>query len=131
MKRAPRSACRAGRASSTAMPGRILNNDGIFGGPGEIYGRAPGADFFGDRAPDPKTRTLSSDFAFENQGRVDTWGVNLRAKIDLSDDITLSSITDYKNFKKLLFIDVDVGTGQPAGQLRQCRCQQLHAGTAA
>ncbi len=94
--------------------GSDLNNDGIFGGPGEIYGRAPGADFFGYRAPDPKTRTLSSDFAFENQGRVDTWGVNLRAKIDLSDDITLSSVTDYKNFKKLLFIDVDAG---PANQL--------------
>jgi iron complex outermembrane receptor protein len=94
--------------------GSDLNNDGVFGGPGEIYGRAPGADFFGYKAPDPKTRTLSSDFAFKDQGHVDTWGVNLRAKIELSDNITLSSVTDYKNFKKLLFIDVDAG---PANQL--------------
>ena len=94
--------------------GSDLNNDGVFGGAGEIYGRAPGADFFGYKAPDPKTRTLSSDFAFKNQGHVDTWGVNLRAKTDLTDDITLSSVTDYKNFKKLLFIDVDAG---PANQL--------------
>ncbi len=94
--------------------GSDLNNDGVFGGPGEIYGRAPGADFFGYKAPDPATRTLSSDFAFKNQGHVDTWGVNLRAKIDLSDSVKLSSVTDYKNFKKLLFIDVDAG---PANQL--------------
>ena len=94
--------------------GSDLNNDGVFGGPGEIYGRAPGADFFGYHAPDPKTRTLSSDFAFKNQGHVDTWGANLRAKFELNDNITLSSVTDYKNFKKLLFIDVDAG---PANQL--------------
>ncbi len=94
--------------------GSDLNNDGVFGGAGEIYGRAPGADFFGYKAPNPATRTFSSDFAFKNQGHVDTWGVNLRAKTELTDSITLSSITDYKNFKKLLFIDVDAG---PANQL--------------
>jgi len=40
--------------------------------------------------------------------------VNLRAKFDLNDNVTLSSVSDYKNFKKLLFIDVDAG---PANQL--------------
>jgi len=94
--------------------GSDLNNDGVFGGPGEIYGRAPGADFFGYKDPDGNGNLFSSDFAFKDQGHVDTWGVNLRAKIDLSDSVTLSSITDYKNFKKLLFIDVD---GGPANQL--------------
>ncbi len=94
--------------------GSDLNNDGVFGGPGEIYGRAPGADFFGYRDPDGAGNLTSSDFAFKDQGSVDTWGLNLRAKIDLNDDITLSSVTDYKNFKKLLFIDVDAG---PANQL--------------
>lgn len=94
--------------------GSDLNNNGTFGGAGEIYGRAPGADFFGWKVPDPAKRLISSDFAFKNQGHVDTWGFNLRAKIDLSDSVTLSSVTDYKNFKKLLFIDVDAG---PANQL--------------
>jgi iron complex outermembrane recepter protein len=94
--------------------GSDLNNDGVFGGPGEIYGRAPGADFFGYTDPDGNGNLFSSDFAFKDQGYVDTWGVNLRGKIDLSDSVTLSSITDYKNFKKLLFIDVD---GGPANQL--------------
>jgi iron complex outermembrane receptor protein len=94
--------------------GSDLNNDGIVGGPGEIYGRPAGADFFGWIDPDGAGNLFSSDFAFKNQGHVDTWGVNLRAKIDLNDDITLSSVTDYKDFAKLLFIDVDAG---PTNQL--------------
>lgn len=94
--------------------GSDLNNDGIVGGPGEIYGRPAGADFFGWRDPDGSGNLFSSDFAFKDHGFVDTWGVNFRAKFDLSDDITLSSITDYKDFAKLLFIDVDAG---PTNQL--------------
>lgn len=94
--------------------GSDLNNDGIVGGAGEIYGRPAGADFFGFIDPDGAGNLFSSDFAFKDQGYVDTWGLNLRARFDLTDDITLSSVTDYKNFKKLLFIDVDAG---PANQL--------------
>lgn len=94
--------------------GSDLNNDGIVGGVGEIYGRPAGADFFGWKDPDGAGNLFSSDFAFEDHGHVDTWGLNLRAKFDLNDNITLSSVTDYKNFKKLLFIDVDSG---PANQL--------------
>ncbi len=94
--------------------GSDLNNDGIVGGANEIYGRAPGADFFGWIDPDGAGPLISSDFAFKDHGRVDTWGVNLRAKFELSDSITLSSVTDYKKYKKLLFIDVDAG---PANQL--------------
>ncbi|MCX7865119.1 MAG: TonB-dependent receptor plug domain-containing protein, partial [Novosphingobium sp.] len=94
--------------------GSDLNNDGIVGGPGEIYGRPAGADFFGWRDPDGKGNLFSSDFAFKDHGFVDTWGVNLRAKIELSDNVTLFSVTDYKDYAKLLFIDVDSG---PANQL--------------
>ena len=95
--------------------GSDLNNDGIVGGPGEIYTRPrPGGDFFGWIDPDGAGNLFASDFAFKNQGHVDTWGLNLRAKVDLNDSITLSSVTDYKSFKKLLFIDVDAG---PANQL--------------
>ena len=94
--------------------GSDLNNDGIVGGAGEIYGRAPGADFFGYIDPDGSGNRFSSDFAFKDQGHVDTYGVNMRANFDLSDTVSLASITDYKNFDKLLFIDVDAG---PANQL--------------
>jgi hypothetical protein len=92
----------------------------------------PGADFFGYKAPDPKTRTLSSDFAFKNQGHVDTWGVNLRAKFDLDDNVAaLSSVSDYKNFEKLLFIDVDAGPGQPSWPTMAMSMPRASAGNCA
>ncbi len=94
--------------------GSDLNNDGVVGGPGEIYGRPAGTDFFGYKDPDGPGPLISSDFAFHNQGYVDTWGVNLHASTELTDGITLTSITDFKKFDKLLFIDVDAG---PANQL--------------
>ncbi|MCB2062484.1 MAG: TonB-dependent receptor [Novosphingobium sp.] len=94
--------------------GSDLDNNGVVGGAGEIYGRAPGADFFGYIDADGSGNRFSSDFAFKDQGSTDTWGLNLRLKLDLSDSITLSSITDYKDYEKLLFIDVDSG---PANQL--------------
>jgi iron complex outermembrane receptor protein len=94
--------------------GSDLNNDGVVGGPGEIYGRPAGADYFGWIDPDGAGNLFSSDFAFDKQGYVDTWGLNLRTKFDINDNITLSTVTDYKKFDKLLFIDVDSG---PANQL--------------
>ena len=94
--------------------GSDLNNDGTVGGPGEIYGRPAGTYFFGYKDPDGPGPLISSDFAFHNQGYVDTWGVDLHSTAELSDDITLTSITDYKKFSKLLFIDVDAG---PTNQL--------------
>ena len=94
--------------------GSDLNNDGVVGGPGEIYGRPAGTDFFGYKDPDGAGPLISSDFAFKDHGYVDTWGIDLNGKIDISDHVTLTSITDFKKFNKLLFIDVDAG---PANQL--------------
>ncbi len=94
--------------------GSDLDNNGVVGGPNEIYGRPAGADYFGWIDPDGPGNLFSSDFAFKDQGHVDTWGLNLRTKFEINDNITLSTVTDYKNFKKLLFIDVDSG---PANQL--------------
>ena len=94
--------------------GSDLNNDGVVGGAGELYGRAPGANFFGYIDPDGPGPRFSSDFAFKNQGFVRTWGLGLRGTIALSDAITLTTVSDYKNFAKLLFIDVDAS---PANQL--------------
>lgn len=94
--------------------GSDLNNDGLVGGAGELYGRPAGADYFGWIDPDGNGNYFSSDFAFKDQDHVDTWGINLRGEFELSDSVTINTVTDYKNYDKLLFIDVDAG---PANQL--------------
>ena len=67
----------------------------------------PGGDFFGYLDPDGDDFTFSSDFAFDDQGETETWGLNARVVWDINEDITLTSVTDYKDYEKLLFIDVD------------------------
>ena len=89
--------------------GDIEDGDAFIpGGGGGLPGRlAPGADFFGYLDPDGDDFTFSSDFAFADQGSTDNSGVNLKFTYDMSDDVTFTSITDYKDYEKLLFIDVD------------------------
>ncbi len=65
-----------------------------------------GGDFFGYRDPDGEDWTFSGDFAFANSGFQDTTGLQLRVEWDFS-EMTLTSISDYKKFEKLMFIDVD------------------------
>ncbi len=85
------------------------------GGGGGLPGRlAPGADFFGYLDPDGDDFTFSGDFAFEDQGETDNYGINFRVVKDLSETMTITSVTDYKNYEKLLFIDVD---SAPVNQL--------------
>ena len=91
--------------------GSDLDNNGVFG---DSFGRPAGGDYFGYIDPDGAGFRTSSDFAFKDSGRVDTWGVSLNSKFDMSDAVTLTSITDYKHYKKLLFIDVDAGPGNQA-----------------
>ena len=67
----------------------------------------PGGDFFGYKDPDGNDWTFSGDFAFEDQGNTETWGAAVRVEWDLSDSMTLTSITDFKDYEKLVFIDVD------------------------
>ena len=67
----------------------------------------PGGDFFGYLDPDGDGWRTSSDFAFKNNGETKATGINGRIEWDLSDSIQLVSITDWKNYKKSLFIDVD------------------------
>lgn len=74
----------------------------------------PGGDFFGYIDSDGKGFVTSSDFAFKNQGHVRTLGVNLDAAYDLTDNVQLTYVGDYKKFDKLLFIDVDAGPGNQA-----------------
>lgn len=68
---------------------------------------SPGADFFGYIDPDGEDFNTSSDFAFKDSGFVDTLGFNLRVDWQLSGGSLFTSITDFKDYEKLLFIDVD------------------------
>ena len=91
--------------------GSDQGNEGLFGFP---FGRPPGTDFFGYVDPDGEDFTTSSDFAFEDQGETESLGFNGRLEWELDNDMTLTSITDYKEYDKLLFIDVD---SAPVNQL--------------
>lgn len=100
-----------GDAGGDAIDGdQFLPGAGI-GLPGRL---APGGDFFGYIDPDGDDFTFSSDFAFEDQGEIETQGLNVRVEWDLDNGIGFTSVTDFKNYEKLLFIDVD---SAPANQL--------------
>ena len=87
--------------------------DQFFGGPDG--GRmTPGGDFFGYLDPDGDDFSTSGDFAFEDQGSMDTWGLHLDIDWEMSNGMTFTSITDFKDYEKLLFIDVD---SAPVNQL--------------
>lgn len=75
---------------------------------------APGADFFGYKDPDGDDFTFSGDFAFDDQGDTETSGANVRVYWDMDNGARFTSVTDYKDFDKLLFIDVDAA---PVNQL--------------
>jgi iron complex outermembrane receptor protein len=75
---------------------------------------APGGDFFGYRDPDGDDFTFSGDFAFSDQGDTETSGANLRVFWDMDNGMRFTSVTDYKDYDKLLFIDVDAA---PVNQL--------------
>jgi len=91
--------------NNTGAPGPDGNADtGRFG---NNFLPSPGADFFGFIDPDGDGFTTSSDFAFEDNGYMDTFGINVRLEWELSNGLLLTSISDFKDYEKLLFIDVD------------------------
>ncbi len=102
--------------------GSDVDNNGVFG---DTFGRPAGADFFGYIDPDGKGFKTSSDFAFKNQGGVRTFGADLTGEFEISDGITLTSVTDYKHFNKLLFVDVDSGPGNQAANYQGVRASTL------
>lgn len=84
------------------------NVTGTFGPDGLIdVGRPAGADFFGYIDPDGDGFKTSGDFAFEDSGEIDTMGLTAKVEYDLTDSTTLTSVSDYKDYEKLIFIDVD------------------------
>ena len=84
--------------------GSDLNNDGKFG---DSFGRpVPGGDFFGYKDPDGPGPLTSQAFSFRNANHISTWGVNLNGEFDLSDNVKLASVTDYKHFFKFSLLDI-------------------------
>ncbi len=80
-----------------------------------LAGRAtPGGDFFGYLDPDGDDFTFSGDSAFDNHGFTESAGINGRVEWDLGDNMHFTSVSDYKTYEKLLFIDVDAA---PVNQL--------------
>ena len=73
----------------------------------------PGGDFFGYR-PSGEDFSFSGDFAFKDHGFTESSGLNAKVTWDVSDTTTFTSVTDWKRYEKLLFIDVDAA---PANQL--------------
>lgn len=100
-----------GDGGADAIDGDQFLPGGGIGLPGRP---APGADFFGYTDPDGKDFTFSGDFAFEDQGFTESGGLNARLAWDFSDAMSLTAISDWKSYDKLLFIDVD---SAPVNQL--------------
>ena len=92
--------------------GSDQGNSGTLGFP---FGRpVPGGDFFGYIDPDGEDFTFSGDYAFKDEGEIDTWGVNARFEWNFSDAVTFVAISDFKDYEKKLFLDVDAA---PVNQL--------------
>jgi iron complex outermembrane receptor protein len=108
----------AGETRESIIQGTNLDGGSDQGDSGTFTNIAPrpvpGGDFFGYIDPDGDDFTFSSDFAFEDQGETETFGFNANVAYELNDEMTLTWITDYKTYEKLLFIDVD---SAPVNQL--------------
>ncbi|MEJ8569772.1 TonB-dependent receptor [Elongatibacter sediminis] len=109
---------RTGIAADGSDFGGDADNDGLFGiqdPGGDLLGRfGAGGDFFGYIDPDGDGWTTSGDFAFDDNGSTETTGLNFRVEHTLANDMLFTSVTDWKDYEKLLFIDVD---SAPVNQL--------------
>lgn len=106
---------RFGIAADGTEFGSDADNDGLFG-VADPDGEAstalgvrlqPGADYFGYIDPDGEGWNTEGDFAFADSGMTETTGANLRIEHEMSDTLLFTSVTDFKDYQKLLFIDVD------------------------
>ena len=100
-----------GDAGGDVFEGSAFIPGGGIGLPGRSV---PGGDFFGYLDPDGPGLDTSGDFAFSDQGFTETTGLNVRLEWTFANDILLTSVTDWKSYEKLLFIDVD---SAPVNQL--------------
>jgi len=96
----PNEVCEAFQVGTGCINGPFDNN------PGDVLRPVPGADFNGYLDPDGSKFTTSVDFAFDDFSTNDTYGTTVNLEIDF-DNFTLTSITDYKKFKKHFGLDLD------------------------
>ncbi len=96
--------------------GDVIDGDALLPGGGVgLPGRpVPGGDFFGYIDLDGEDFDTSGDFAFDDQGETETAGINARLEWTLDNGAFLTAITDFKDYEKLVFIDVD---SAPVNQL--------------
>lgn len=96
--------------------GDVIDGDALLPGGGVgLPGRpVPGGDFFGYIDRDGEDFDTSGDFAFDDQGETETAGINARLEWTLDNGAFLTAITDFKDYQKLVFIDVD---SAPVNQL--------------
>jgi len=102
---------RAGIAFDGSDAGADADGDGIIDW---FFGRPPGANLFGYIDPDGDDFLTSSIFAFEDQNHFDTTDVYAKLNWLISDSLSFTSVTDYKEYDKLLFTD---GLSHPANTL--------------
>ena len=96
--------------------GDVIDGDQLLPGGGVGLAGRPvaGGDFFGYIDPDGADFDTSGDFAFDDQGSTETVGLNARLEWGFDNGMDLTSISDFKSYEKLVFIDVD---SAPVNQL--------------
>jgi iron complex outermembrane receptor protein len=67
----------------------------------------PGGDLFGYVDPDGEDFDTSKDFALEDINEFDTYGVTGKIAWQMDETTTITSITNYSNYKRLVVLDVD------------------------
>jgi iron complex outermembrane receptor protein len=68
----------------------------------------PGGDFYGYIDPDGNDFNTSSDFAFDDSNTYETYGTTINYFNDF-EDVTFTSITDYKHHDKFTVLDLEAG----------------------
>lgn len=75
-------------------------------GDGSATRPVPGGDFWGNIDPDGRGRAVDKDFAFDDQNQIESQGLSVEYNHQFG-DTTFTSISDYKNFKRIIGLDSD------------------------
>lgn len=75
-------------------------------GDGSVTRPVVGGDFWGDVDPDGNGRKVNKDFAFDDQNQIESKGILAELNYNFG-DVRFTSITDYKNFTRVIGLDSD------------------------
>eukprot|EP01093_Parvamoeba_rugata_P015748 TRINITY_DN55_c0_g1_i2.p1 TRINITY_DN55_c0_g1~~TRINITY_DN55_c0_g1_i2.p1 ORF type:complete len:773 (+),score=228.79 TRINITY_DN55_c0_g1_i2:21174-23492(+) len=73
---------------------------------GDPYRPVQGGDFNGNIDPDGSGEKVNKDFAFDDQNKIKSRGLAATYEYDF-DDFTFTSVTDWKNFTRVIGLDSD------------------------